>query len=86
MEETKIEQIHMERYIQPSGIEIKLRLLEIQEEGLVGYPYTVEREVNGQWQQRAYGLTYGVAMLQMCHHRDFEKGIGSVLTLKGNFD
>ncbi len=82
----EVEQIHMERYIQPSGVEVKLCLLEIQREGLVGYPYTVERKVDDQWQQRAFGLSYGRAMLQMSRHRDFEKSIGSLFTLRGNIN
>ena len=84
--ETSVEQICMERYVQPSGVEIKLCLLEIPVEGLVGYPYTVERKVEGRWQQRDYGLTYGKAMLKMSQHRDFEKSIGSLFTLRGNAD
>lgn len=81
-EREEIEQIRMERYIQPSGVEVKLRLLEIPD-GLVGHPYTVEREVDGKWQQRAFGMTYGRAWTKFNHHVAFERRIGSLFTLLG---
>ena len=80
--ETQVEQVLMERYIQPSGTEIKLCLLEITT-GFVGHPYTVERKVNDEWQQRSFGMTYDAAMKAFGCHRDFERHIGSVRTLLG---
>ena len=80
-----MEQVLMERYIQPGGVEINLRLLEIPV-GLVGHPYTVERCVYNEWQQRSYGLTYGKAMGKFASYRKFERRIGSVRTLLGDAD
>ncbi len=84
-EEIGAEQILMERYRQPSGVSIKLCLIEIPD-GLVGHPYSVERQVNGQWQHRDYGMTYGRAMEAFGNHRNFERHIGSVRTLLGGID
>ncbi|KKM80281.1 hypothetical protein LCGC14_1341320 [marine sediment metagenome] len=80
-----VEQVLMERYRQPSGVFIKLCLLEIPK-GLVGHPYTLERQVNGQWQHRSYGKTYGKAMEEFNSYKDFERHIGSVRTLLGGID
>ena len=84
-EEMRVEQVLMERYRQPSGVIIKLKLLEIPN-GFAGHPYSVERCVNEQWQHRAYSLTYGKAMQYFNSHRDFERHIGSVRTLLGDAD
>ena len=80
-----VEQVLMERYRQPSGVFIKLCLLEISK-GLVGHPYTVERQVNGLWQDRSYGRTYAKAMELFNNHREFERRIGSIRTLLGGID
>ena len=53
----EVEQMMMERFTQPSGTVIKLRLLEIQDTGS-GYPYVVERCIGNQVQQGTYNLTY----------------------------
>ena len=84
-EEIRAEQILMERYRQPSGVLIKLSLLEIPR-GFVGHPYTVERLVNDQRQQTSYSMTYGKAREVFSYHRDFERHIGSVRTLLGGID
>ncbi|KKL58576.1 hypothetical protein LCGC14_2223950 [marine sediment metagenome] len=79
-----VEQILMERYRQPGGTEVKLCLLEIPE-GFVGHPYTVERQVDGHWQHRTFGVTYGAARRLFREHRDLEGHIGSTRTLMGNY-
>ena len=83
-EEVAMEQIYMERLTQPSGAEIKLCILEIPA-GLVGHPYTVERQVNGQWQHSVYGLTYAAAQKEYRSLRKFETENGSIKTLLGSW-
>ena len=77
-----MEQVLMERYVQPGGTEITLYLSEIPE-GLVGHPYTVERRVNNRWQQRKYGLCYGDACDELRSHRAFERRVRSLPTFLG---
>ena len=79
-----IEQVSMERFIQSSGVEVKLRLLEIPD-GLVGHPYTVQRDVNGRPQQTTYGLVYRKAVELFREHGQFERSIGSLFTLLGGW-
>ena len=84
-EEMRVEQVRMERYIQPSGVEVKLRLLEVPK-GLVGHPYTLEREVSGKGQYIIFSMTYGRACAEFNKHRRFERCIGSLLTLLGDVE
>ncbi len=81
MAEKNVEQVRMERWVQPSGTPIKLRQLEVSDG--CGYPYTVERCVRDHWQQRSYGLSYAQAVDKFNGHRKFERSIRSRLALLG---
>ena len=73
----RVEQVLRECYIQPSGVPINLRLLEVRK-GYAGHPYTVERCIRNTWQQRRYNLTFVEAEAILADHRAFEERIGSI--------
>ena len=63
-------------YTQPSGTEIQLLLWEAPE-GTHGYPFCVERMVNGKFQEGLYGLPIKSARERFAEWQGFERKIGS---------
>lgn len=74
-------QIKMVRYIQPSGVAIRLRLLQVPE-GLGGHPYTAERLVGGHKQEWWLGWPLDIAERTLESWEAFEERIGSKLSVK----
>ena len=63
-------------YTQPSGAEIQLLLVGVTE-GTHGYPFSIERRVNGKFQEGLYGLSVKSARRRFAEWQGFERKIGS---------